>query len=69
MTDEEIEFIMDAIDSTASHFREWMTGYYYDRVSNEYTLKAGTAKEQCRIADWFEFGHQADARLAKPLSP
>jgi len=44
MTDKEIEFIMDAIESTASNFREWMTDYYYDASSNEYIIKDGTAK-------------------------
>lgn len=64
MTDEELEFIMDAIESTACHFREWMTDYDYDRTSNAYTLKANMATEQHRVADWFKFGHQAVARLS-----
>jgi selenocysteine lyase/cysteine desulfurase len=62
MTDEEVEFIMDAIESTACHFREWMTDYDYDAASNAYTLKTGTANDQHRVADWFKFGHQVVAR-------
>jgi selenocysteine lyase/cysteine desulfurase len=53
MTNREIEFILDAIESTASCFREWKTDYYYDTSTNEYLLKDGTAKEQHRVKDWF----------------
>lgn len=58
MTDQEIEFIMDAIESTASNFREWMADYYYDSSSNEYVIKEGTAKEQHWVESWFKFGYQ-----------
>jgi selenocysteine lyase/cysteine desulfurase len=47
MTAQEIEFIMNAIESTAFHFREWMTDYVYDKVSNEYILKGSMVKEEC----------------------
>ena len=56
MTDREIEFIMDAIESTASSFHEWMADYYYDGSSNEYIIKEGTEKEQHWVQDWFNFG-------------
>jgi len=62
MTDEEIEFIMDAIESTASNFREWMSDYYYDTASNEYKIKEGPSQEERWVEDWFKFGHQLDAR-------
>jgi hypothetical protein len=62
MTNQEIEFIMDAIESTASSFREWMTDYYYDTSSNEYAIKNGTAKEQHLVKDWFNFGYQVATR-------
>jgi len=59
MTDQELEFIMDAIESTASNFREWMKDYYYDTSSNEYTPREGTAKEQHGVEDWFK-GRKVD---------
>ena len=62
MTDEEIEFIMDAIESTASNVREWMSDYYYDTASNEYKIKEGPSQEERWVEDWFKFGHQLDAR-------
>ena len=53
MTNAEINFIMDAIALTASHFREWMKDYGYDPVSNEFSFKGFKAKEQARVEDWF----------------
>jgi len=53
MTNAEIDFIMDAIELTAFHFKDWMKDYTYDPGSNEYTFKGNEAKEQVRIEDWF----------------
>ena len=53
MTNAEIDFIMDAIELTASHFQEWMKDYTYDPGSNEYSFKGIEAKEQSKIEDWF----------------
>ena len=60
MTNREIEFIMDAIESTASRFREWMTEYHYDSLSNEYKIIAGNEKEQHWVGDWFKFRYQVE---------
>jgi selenocysteine lyase/cysteine desulfurase len=46
MTDYEIEFIMDAIELTASNFSEWVKDYYYDASSNEYVIREVRAKAQ-----------------------
>jgi selenocysteine lyase/cysteine desulfurase len=53
MTDAEIDFMMDAIELTASHFQEWMKDYIYDPASNEYSFKGIGSKELGRIEDWF----------------
>ena len=53
MANAEIDFIMDAIECTASHFREWMKDYIYDPESNDYSFKGIETKEQNRIEDWF----------------
>jgi selenocysteine lyase/cysteine desulfurase len=53
MTNEEIDFIMDAIELTASHYQKWMENYIYDPESNEYSYKGMAATEQCRIEKWF----------------
>jgi len=53
MTNAEIDFIMDAIEMTASCFREWMKDYIYDPGSNKYSFKGMEAKEQGRVENWF----------------
>jgi len=56
MTNNEIDYIMDAVESTASHFGEWGEDYIYDRASNEYTFKGFEDDVQSKIADWFDVG-------------
>jgi selenocysteine lyase/cysteine desulfurase len=53
MANKEIDFIMDAIELTATHFQQWMKDYTYDPESNEYAFKGATAKEQSKVKDWF----------------
>ncbi|HXB45304.1 MAG TPA: aminotransferase class V-fold PLP-dependent enzyme [Puia sp.] len=54
MTNAEIDFIMDAIELTASHFREWINDYSYDPESNEYSFKGVVPTEQAKIEEWFK---------------
>jgi selenocysteine lyase/cysteine desulfurase len=54
MTNAEINFIMDAIEQTASHYREWMKDYKYHPASNEFAFKWSEPKEDSRIGDWFK---------------
>ncbi|PSL49995.1 selenocysteine lyase/cysteine desulfurase [Chitinophaga niastensis] len=54
MTNTEIDFIMDAIELTASRFKEWMKDYTYKANSNEYTFKGMEPNEQRKIEDWFK---------------
>ena len=53
MTNAEIDFIMDAIEMTASCFQEWMKDYIYDPGSNKYSFKGMEAREQGRVENWF----------------
>ncbi|HTE30847.1 MAG TPA: aminotransferase class V-fold PLP-dependent enzyme [Chryseolinea sp.] len=62
MTDQEVEFIMDAIELTASNFKEWAKDYYYDASSNEYALKEETSKKQHGVETWLKFGYQVGTR-------
>jgi selenocysteine lyase/cysteine desulfurase len=62
MTTQEIEFIMDAIELTATCFREWMNDYYYDSTSNEYIIKVDSGKDQSWVDDWFKLGYQVSVR-------
>ncbi len=53
MTNTEIDFIMDAIESTAAHFEEWGKDYCYNAASNEYIFKGFEGKEHVKVEDWF----------------
>ena len=53
MTNAEIDFIMNAIEWTAMHFREWMKDYIYNAECNEYYFKRINTEEQRTIEDWF----------------
>ena len=68
MTNEEIYFMMDAIEATATHFREWRKDYTYDAASNEYSYKSCEEEEQKKIADWFTVSpwHQSFAMKQEP---
>lgn len=52
MSDEEANYIMDAIDEMMEHAAEWEKDYHYDAQSNEYIHK--TFKDPCpqMIQDW-----------------
>ncbi len=54
MTNAEIKFIMDAIELTVCHFRNWMKDYEYDPASNEYSFKGIDTKEQGKVENWFD---------------
>jgi selenocysteine lyase/cysteine desulfurase len=58
MTDAEIDFIMDAIESTAFHYPEWKEDYSYDPGANEYVFKGSQSAEQDRVRDWFNLTPQ-----------
>jgi selenocysteine lyase/cysteine desulfurase len=54
MTNQEVEFIMDAIESTAVNFREWGSGYAYDQSSNEFTVIQQTTSVQTSMEVVFD---------------
>lgn len=62
MTDHEVAFIMDAIESTASNFREWVADYHYDASSNEFMRKDEIANEKHDVGDCFNSGYRVDPR-------
>jgi hypothetical protein len=53
MTDAEIEFIMDAIELTAAHWRTWAKDYSYDAASGQYFHRDVESTEKSRIEKWF----------------
>lgn len=58
MTNAEVDFIMDAVELTASYYREWMKDYTYDPGSNEYSFKGMEAKEHRKVDEWFNISNR-----------
>lgn len=56
MTNAEITFIMDAIETTVFNIPEWENDYYCDPHSNEYFFNGITTTEQPDAVDWFDVG-------------
>ena len=54
MINSEIDFMMDAIEATATHFREWEKDYTYDPISNEYVFSKFEQIEQGQFNNWFQ---------------
>lgn len=53
MTNREVEYILDAIDSLARNHTEWAADYHYDPYSNEWTHKNSRKTEQEMVERWF----------------
>ena len=53
LTDEEISYILDAIEEMAAHFQEWGKAYRYDPKTNEYHHEQSFGVEQALVANWF----------------
>ena len=67
MTNEEIIFIMDAIEITVSNAAEWGKAYDYDPRSNEYCFRGSGATEQQQVAAWFDVGEWRNLIKLRPL--
>jgi selenocysteine lyase/cysteine desulfurase len=54
MTNEEIEFILDAIEQVALNYQEWKTDYLYDEATNEYHHKTYCDAAANTVESWYE---------------
>lgn len=54
MTNEEVEYIMDAIGSTAAHFSAWRNDYEYNPETNEYSFRKLVSTETEMVDGWFD---------------
>ncbi len=55
MTNEEIEFVCNAIKQVSENCSEWKKDYVYDEKSNEFYHRDWGEKDKTLIDDWFEF--------------
>ncbi len=56
MTDEELYFIIDAIDQIVLNINHWSKDYWYDRTKNEFFHKTYDGKELEKVKSWFQLG-------------
>jgi selenocysteine lyase/cysteine desulfurase len=54
MTDEELDFIIDAVRQISENYRSWEKDYTYDQRTNEFYHKAGNQVHDERLKDWFD---------------
>jgi selenocysteine lyase/cysteine desulfurase len=54
MPDDEITFILDAIEATATHFSEWAEDYRYDSKTNEFIFKGSASGPLLKGDEWFD---------------
>lgn len=54
MTDEEITYILNAIEKVATHYNGWMKDYVYDEASNEYHHRSFRDESQNMVKSWYE---------------
>lgn len=52
MTNQEMEYIMDAIETTTARYREWMREYHADPATNEYILHESPVSPD--VSKWFD---------------
>jgi len=53
MTNEEVLYILDAIEQVAQHYKEWAADYVYDAEKNEYHHKHFEDRISHTVNDWF----------------
>jgi selenocysteine lyase/cysteine desulfurase len=54
MSNQELEFILDAIERTACHFNEWAADYFYESKSDEFLFKKKKVKVNRETECWFK---------------
>ena len=53
MTDKDIDFICEAIDSVSKNFKEWQLDYKYNAIKNEFEHMSNLNMEKEITQDWF----------------
>lgn len=54
MTNEEMTYILDAIEALHHHHQEWTADYQYNLQTNEYYYKDGDDFETKKVSEWFD---------------
>jgi selenocysteine lyase/cysteine desulfurase len=54
MTNEEIVYILEAIEQVATHYSEWKEDYQYNEQTNEYSHKSFKETLENLVDDWYQ---------------
>lgn len=56
MSNDELEFIVDALEQLAANFENWGSDYQYDLHTNEFKYLGGDfdSKQKAKVEEWFE---------------
>ncbi len=54
MTDQEVDYIIEAVKQLAAHHKKWSIDYTYDTHTNEYTTQKSNKETQHMVASWFD---------------
>ncbi|PHN08493.1 aminotransferase class V-fold PLP-dependent enzyme [Flavilitoribacter nigricans] len=54
MTNEEMAYILDAIEALHDHYQDWAADYEYNLHTNEFYYKDGDDFETKKVAEWFD---------------
>jgi selenocysteine lyase/cysteine desulfurase len=55
MTNEEVEYILQAIEEIAGNYEEWQEDYIYDKSKNEFRFKTDVEAKPEDVERWFKF--------------
>ncbi|HFA51090.1 MAG TPA: aminotransferase class V-fold PLP-dependent enzyme [Bacteroidetes bacterium] len=61
MTDEEIEYLMQAIEALCLHHKEWGKDYHYSNKTNEYVFNGEDDFGKKKVGEWFGFLEEKEA--------
>jgi selenocysteine lyase/cysteine desulfurase len=54
MTNEEMTYILDAVEALHDHHEAWAADYQYNRQTNEFFYKDGDDFENQKVEEWFD---------------
>lgn len=57
MSNEELEYVLDAIEALHDHYESWAADYEYNNRTNEYYYAKGDDFETKKVAEWFLEGN------------
>ncbi|MFQ5569179.1 MAG: aminotransferase class V-fold PLP-dependent enzyme [Rhodothermales bacterium] len=54
MTDDELRFVIEALQETVAHIDEWREDYLYNKTTNEYAHRRADGTTEAMVQGWFD---------------